>query len=82
MVPFESITNHLGSPVLFEIPFRMLSGRGWAGQAYAAIDQGANAADVGAIVFGIGVSGALGKLTSQRESSPAEKRDRLKYGVY
>ena len=59
MVPFESIADHLGGLALFEIPFRMLSGRGWAGQAYAAIDQGTNAADVGAIVFGIGVSGAL-----------------------
>lgn len=60
MVPFESTTSHVSGLALFQIPFRLLSRRGWAGLAYAAIDQGTEATEVGVIVFGVGVSGALG----------------------
>lgn len=64
MVSFESITNQGFGLALIEAPFRMLSGRGRAGRAYAAIDQGTDATDIGPIVFGIGVSSALGTLRS------------------
>ena len=79
MVSFESITNHISGLASFEAPFRVLSSRGRAGRAYAAIDPGTDATDIGAIVFGIGVSGALGKWESAWVWSSGEKRRSQKW---
>ena len=81
MAPLGDINSRAFGLVLFETPFRVLSSRGWAGHAYAAIDQGTDATDVSVIIFRIGVSGALGKLMSAWVWL-AEKRGRLERGVY